>query len=153
MTVIETTPPETILELKRVFAAPKPLLFKVWTQPEHMVRWWGCADATNNEIQTDLRPGGAFSVRMELADGTVHRIWGEYREIDEPDRLVFTWSWKGETGFEGGDTLVTVTFEEVAGGTAVILRHENFTKVEDRDSHGEGWGASLDRLVDFLAGP
>ena len=95
MNVIDAASPETILELKRVFAAPKALLFKVWTQPEHMVRWWGCADATKNEIQTDLRPGGAFSVRMELADGTIHRIWGEYREIAEPDRLVLPASSRG----------------------------------------------------------
>lgn len=143
--------PQTTLLLTREFSAPKALLFKLWTQPEHIVRWWGCAETGEVDFTNDLRVGGAFTAVMKLGNGHTHRITGVYCKIEEPDRLVFTWAWDNTDGFHGSETLVTVTFKETSGGTELTLRHDFFDKVDDRDAHGEGWGASLDRLAGYAA--
>jgi uncharacterized protein YndB with AHSA1/START domain len=153
MNVINEAAQGETLVLTREFAAPRALLFKVWTQPEHIVRWWGCSevDGCQTKFTNNLRVGGEFSAEMSLGDGDVHRIWGVYCKIEEPERLVFTWSWENSRGFEGEETLVTLTFEETAGGTRLTLKHEKFATADDRDSHGDGWTASLDRLAELLA--
>lgn len=144
------TSTETLV-LTRVFNAPRALVFKLWTEPEHVARWWGCPQTGTVDFRNDLRPGGEFTAVMNLEGGATHRIWGTYREIVEPERLVFTWSWRGSEGFAGRDTLVTVTLAEKDGGTEVTLRHEAFAETEARDLHGQGWGSSLDRLEGLLA--
>lgn len=149
-TELET--PRTTLLLTRDFAAPRALVFKAWTQPEHIARWWGCTEATGGvRFKNDLRVGGEFAAEMTLGNGIVHKIWGVYCKIEEPSLLVFTWAWDNSEGFKGGETLVTVSLEETATGTRLTLRHESFASEDDCQSHGEGWGASLDRLGDVVA--
>ena len=79
--------PQTTLLLTRTFAAPRALLFKLWTQPEHIVRWWGCAETGEVDFTNDLRVGGEFSAVMQLANGHTHRITGVYCKIEAPERL------------------------------------------------------------------
>ncbi|MCF3628403.1 SRPBCC domain-containing protein [Thalassospiraceae bacterium LMO-SO8] len=143
--------PQTTLFLTRTFAAPRALLFKLWTQPEHIVRWWGCAETGSVDFTSDLRVGGEFTAVMQLANGHTHRITGVYCKIEEPARLVFTWAWENTDGFQGGETLVTVTFEEKDGQTELTLRHESFATEDACAAHGQGWGASLDRLGEIIA--
>ena len=143
--------PETTLLLTRVFDAPRALVFRLWTEPEHIARWWGCAQTEEVSFTSDLRVGGAFTAEMQLEGGDVHRIWGVYCKIEEPERLVFTWAWENTNGFSGQETLVTITLADLGGKTELTLRHESFEAAEDRDAHGEGWRASLDRLGDYLA--
>ncbi|MEQ9557605.1 MAG: SRPBCC domain-containing protein [Rhodospirillales bacterium] len=147
----ELDAPRTTLLLTRTFAAPRALLFKLWTQPEQIVRWWGCAEAGDVKFTNDLRVGGVFTAVMQLPGGHTHRITGVYCKIEAPERLVFTWAWENTDGFQGGETLVTVTFVDKDGQTELTLRHESFAQEDHRDAHGEGWGASLDRLADILA--
>lgn len=147
----ELDAPETTLLLTRVFDAPRALVFRLWTEPEHVVRWWGCAQTGEVAFDSNLRVGGGFSAEMRLTNGHTHRIWGVYCKIEEPERLVFTWAWDNTDGFQGGETLVTVTFKDLGGGrTELTLRHESFALAEHRDAHGQGWGASLDRLGEYL---
>ena len=143
-----TNPSTRELHITRSFAAPRALVFKAWTQPEHMVRWWGCSDKVDVRITNDLRVGGAFKAEMNLADGSLHVISGTYREIDAPDRLSFTWTWKNGDA-KGSDSLVTIDFEDEGSGTRMIFRHELFETVEECLSHGEGWTASFERLTDL----
>lgn len=127
------------------------MLFKVWAQPKHVARWWGCAEAEGNvSFKVDLRVVGEFSADMVLESGDRHRIWGAYQEIKEPERPIFTWSWENTNVFRGKDTLVTLTFEDHDGKTKMTLVQQLFDDPEARDPHGEGWGASLDRLAGYL---
>jgi uncharacterized protein YndB with AHSA1/START domain len=143
--------PQTTLLLTRVFDAPRALLFKLWTQPEHIVRWWGCAETGKVDFTNDLRVGGEFTAVMQLANGHTHRITGVYCKIEEPARLVFTWAWENTDGFQGGETLVSVSFADRDGKTELTLRHESFATDDACAAHGEGWGASLDRLAEIAA--
>jgi len=85
---------ERELVITRVFDAPRLLVFKAWTEPEHLVRWWGPRGFTTPSCKMDVRPGGAFRFHMRSPEGTDHWLRGAYREIVEPERLVFSWAWE-----------------------------------------------------------
>jgi uncharacterized protein YndB with AHSA1/START domain len=138
------------LVVTRRFAAPRALVFRMFTEPQHVVRWLGCAPESDVTFRNDLRVGGEFVSEGRMPDGTVNRVWGVYREISQPDRLVFTWSWEA-AGFKGADTLVTVALTEQDGGTDLTLRHEAFVDGDARDLHGQGWGMCLDKIAGLLA--
>lgn len=141
-----TKPSLNELVITREFNAPRALVFKAWTQPEHVARWWGCDYMEQNKFTNDLRVGGAFKSEMTLEGGALHVISGTYLEIDEPERLQFTWTWRNGPD-KGSDSLVTIVLEEKGDGTLMTFRHERFETVEECDSHREGWTASFDRLV------
>jgi uncharacterized protein YndB with AHSA1/START domain len=98
----------------------------------------------------DFRPGGEYRHAIRSADGTDYWMRGVYREIVEPDRIVFTFAWEEDASQPIGETLVTVTFEEHGGKTRLTFRQEPFDSAQQRDSHAEGWGECLDRLVAHL---
>ena len=104
--------------ITRVFDAPRELVFELWTDPKHLAQWFGPKDFTANIIENDVRSGGAYHFHMRGPNYDEH--WrGIYREVVTPERLVFTWGpWiRASTG----DTLVTVTFEDVGGKTRLTL--------------------------------
>jgi uncharacterized protein YndB with AHSA1/START domain len=75
---------------------------------------------------------------------------GVYREIVEPERLVFTYAWEDAEGKPGHETLVTVTFEELGGKTKLTVHHAVFESVSVCTEHQSGWTECLDRLVAYL---
>jgi uncharacterized protein YndB with AHSA1/START domain len=141
--------PELLVE--RVFDAPRRLVSKLWTQPEHAARWWGPQGFTTLLCQMDVRPGGAWRRRMRSPEGTVHVKRGVYREIVEPERLVFTYADEDADGQVGHETLVTVAFEEDGGKTKLTLHQAAFDTAAARDAHRGGWTSCLERFADYLA--
>jgi uncharacterized protein YndB with AHSA1/START domain len=144
-------PAERELRISRILDAPRALVFKAWTQPEHLARWWGPHGFTLPSCQLELRQGGRFACDMRSPEGTLHRVRGVYREIIPPERLVFTWAWLDESGSPGHETLVTVTFEEEGARTRLTLHQAIFESVTARDSHHHGWSESLERLAAHVA--
>src|SRR5207249_11050128 len=78
---------ERELVLTRVFDAPRRLVFKAWTEPERVVRWWGPQGFTMPSCTMDVRPGGAFRFCMRSPEGTDHWLRGVYRERSEERRV------------------------------------------------------------------
>jgi uncharacterized protein YndB with AHSA1/START domain len=142
---------ERELVINRVIDAPRSLVFKIWSQPEHLVRWWGPKGFTAPSCEMDLRPGGAWRACIRSPEGIEHRMQGSYREIVEPERVVFTFAWEDDEGKPGHQTLVTVTFAEQDGKTRLTFHQATFESVESRDSHHGGWSECFDRLEDYLA--
>jgi len=138
------------LLLTRVFDAPRRLVFKMWTQPEHLAHWWGPAGFTMIASETDVRPGGIWRRTMRGPDGGAFFRHGVYREVVEPERLVFTYVTDDITG-PGQETLVTVTFAEHGGKTRLTLHQAVFHSVAARDSHQRGWTGCLERFGVYLA--
>ncbi|WP_018238274.1 SRPBCC domain-containing protein [Ensifer sp. BR816] len=138
---------EIALTITRDLAAPRELAFEVWTTPAHLVRWWGPKDFTAPSIAADFREGGAWRSCIRSPEGQDYWAHGTYREIVPPSRIVFTFIWEEEDAI---NTLITVTFEEVAGGTRLTFHQAPFATVESRDSHAEGWGECIDRLVAYV---
>ena len=99
----------------------------------------------------DLRPGGAWRVASRHTDGSETAEQGVFREIVEPERLVFTHAWEDEEGRPGHETLVTVTFADQDGKTRLTFHQAAVHLVEIRDGHVEGWNESFDMLAEYLA--
>ena len=132
------------LRITRTIKADRQAVWNAWTQPEHMKHWSCPAPGGVIEVSTDLRVGGDFAIRM-VVEGDEYNAFGTYREVDAPRRLVYTWDWR-EEAHQVGETVVTVDFNEVDGGTEVVLVHDGFPAVEAKDGHDQGWVACLDLL-------
>jgi uncharacterized protein YndB with AHSA1/START domain len=136
------------LTLTRIFDAPRSLVFKVWTTPEHLARWWGPKDFTVPSVKADFREGGAWRSCIRSPEGRDYWARGTYREIAPPSRIVLTFTWEEEDAM---DTLITVTFEEVEAGTRLTFHQTPFTTIESRDGHMEGWSECIDRLEAYVS--
>lgn len=149
MTTQETRS-EITLNLTRTYSAPREEVFRAWTEPEALKRWFAPSDEFSTPIaEVDLRVGGAYRIGMKPPDQEdMFIVVGTYREVQPPERLVFTWSW--EEGMDVGETLVTVEFRDLGGSTEVVLTHELFPNEQARDKHNEGWSGCLKRLEKIL---
>ena len=142
---------ERELVVTRLIDAPRALVFRAWTQPEHIARWWGPQGFTTIGCDMDIRIGGRFRCGMRSPEGTDYWKVGVYREIVEPERLVFTFAWEDGEGKPSHQTLVTVTFAERGDKTELTLRQAVFETVEARNSHHRGWTSTLQRFAEYLA--
>ena len=151
-TTLITEPAERVLVITRVFDAPRELVFKAWTDPEHLVRWMGPRGFKSTVERSELRPGGGYRIHMLGPGGEDHWTQGIFREIVEPERLVMAGSWADAQGNPTSpETLLTLTFEEYEGKTRLSLHQAVFESVTSRDEHRGGWSSSLDRLAEYLA--
>ena len=91
-------PADRVLSITRTFAAPRELVFKVWTQPEHLARWWGPKGFSTPTCQMDARPGGDYRAVIRSPEGKDSVMRGSYREVVPPERLVMTFAWEDEEG-------------------------------------------------------
>jgi uncharacterized protein YndB with AHSA1/START domain len=138
------------LVLTRMIGAPRELVFKAWTDPDQVARWWGPKGFVTVGHDMDIRPGGAYRLTMRSPEGTDHRKRGVYREIVEPERIEFTFAWEEPDGQLGPETLITVTFEIVGTKTKLTLHQRVFENVEWRDSHRTGWTSCLERFAEYM---
>ena len=141
---------ERELVITRIFDVPRRLLFKMWTEPEHLVRWWGPRSFGTISSRMEVHPGGAWTRSMQASDGSVIRKHGVYREIVVHERLVFTYVTDDPEGNPGPETLVTVTFVDVGGKTRLTLHQAPFQVVATRDDHRRGWIGALERFAEYL---
>lgn len=154
--------------ISRTFAAPRALLWEVWTRPEHLMRWFGPRGFTAPIARLDLRSGGGFHFCLRNAENV--EMWGKwvFREVAPPERLVWVHSFSDA---QGGVTrhpmaptwplemLTVVTFTESAGRTTVRLEWTalNASATEQKtfdDSHGSmngGWTGTFEQLEAYLA--
>ena len=140
---------EATLHLTRTFAAPREKVFRAWTDPEELKKWWGPPGYGTPSAEVDLRVGGKYRLGMrKLPEGPVFYLAGTYREVRPPERLVYTWRWEAEP--ELGDTLVTVEFHDRGGSTEIVLTHELFPTEKARQEHERGWSGGLDNLAKLL---
>ncbi len=143
---------EHSLRLSRLVPAPADRAFAAWTDPTILKRWYAPAPASVGSVEVDVRKGGAWRVRMDAPDGAVYTCTGRYTEVDPPRRLVFTFDWIEDGPRMGIETVVTVTFEEVDGGTEVVVVHSGLPSPGEAEGHSSGWAACLDQLVEAAAG-
>jgi uncharacterized protein YndB with AHSA1/START domain len=139
------------LVITRVFDAPRRLVFKMWTEPEHLARWWGPRGFTTISAGIEVRPGGAWSRSMRAPDGSVIRKHGVYREIVVPERLVFTYVTDDPEGNPGPETLVSVTFTDLGASTRLTVCQAAFHSVAACDDHRGGWAGALERFAAYLS--
>lgn len=136
------------LEISRLMDAPPCLVFRMWSKPEHLVRWLGPKDFTATSERLEFHVGGRYLHFIYGPDGARYGMSGIFREIAEPERIVFTFTWDNTPDEE---TLVTVTLRAEGDGTRLTFRQEPFREAATRESHESGWDECLDRLVGYVA--
>jgi uncharacterized protein YndB with AHSA1/START domain len=147
--------PTLDLVLERNVDVPVELVWKAWTNPEHVKKWFAPAPWTITECEIDLRPGGQFYTVMKSPEGQEFPNMGCILEIVPNEKLVFTDSLapgfrpKAESFFTA-----LVTMEPTASGTkyTAVARHKDEAGREQHEAMGfhEGWGQTLDQLVALI---
>ncbi len=152
--------------ISRTFDAPHALVWKAWTEPERIAKWLGPKGAIIGVGKMDFRVGGTYHYSFHYAE---QDMWGKvyYREITEPDRLVYVNTFSDEQGCITrhplaptwpAELLTTVTFVERNGKTTVTVEWipinateaEIKTFDEGRNSMNQGWGGTFERLAEYL---
>ena len=156
MSVSHTANPP-VLNIERTFNAPRDLVFKAWTEPERLKRWFGPKDWTLPVCEVDLRPGGQWHYCMRGPNG--EESWGvaTYEEISPPERLIYVDQFtdaERKVNPEMPSMRVTVDFLEENGATRIRSRTE-FASREGLDTVlamgvVEGFGQTYDRLDAYL---
>jgi uncharacterized protein YndB with AHSA1/START domain len=150
------------LIIERIFQAPRAKVWKAWTDPEQMKRWWGPKDFTAPFVELDLRVGGKYLYCMRSPEGKDYWGTGIYREIVPLEKIVATDSFAddkgnvvpaakyGITGDWPLELTVTVTLEDQDNKTKMTLIHVGLPAGESRDLCREGWLQSFDKLAEIL---
>jgi uncharacterized protein YndB with AHSA1/START domain len=141
------------LLLEREFDAPRDLVFEVWSEPKHLANWWGPNGFSMPFCEVDFRVGCQYRICMRSPEGEDHWLRGEYKVIDQPQRLVFTWLRENADGSVWCDTLVEISFEGAAERTRFRMHQTGFGSAAHRDEHRGGWSECLNRLADYVSIP
>jgi len=155
----ETQSPESEREIviSRVLDAPRELAWRAMTDPNHVVRWWGPRGFTTTIEEMDLRPGGVWKHVKHGPDGTKYPNESVFREVVEPDRIVYAYGGRKEGG-PAVHFVATWTFDDLGGGKTRITIRQVFATVADRDRVVREFGAieggrqTLERLSEHLPG-
>lgn len=149
-------PAEREILVARVFDAPRAVVFKAWTEPAHIARWWGPDGFTTTTHEMNVTPGGVWRFIMHGPDGVDYQNRIVYQEVVPPERLEY----EQDGGHEAHDSArfhVTVTFDEEGGKTRLTLRMQ-FQSAAERDRVVREYGAlegahqTLARLEAHLEG-
>jgi uncharacterized protein YndB with AHSA1/START domain len=139
--------------LKRIIKAPRALVFKAWTDARHLVHWFGPDDFSVSGVELDLRQGGKWRIGIRSPEGDEYWMHGIYREIVEPERLVFTHIWEEGHTSPHHETLVTIKLSESGGATTLSFHKAVLKDVPEREAQTAGWSQCLGRLDTYLTGP
>jgi len=163
MAQIQVRPEEKVV-ITRIFDAPRGRVWRAWTEPDHLRRWWGPKGYTAPVARVDLRVGGEYFSCMRSPEGKDICGKGTFKEVTAPERLVVTDSFADEKGnivsaaYYGmnpdwpRELLITVALEEVGGKTRMTLTHSGLEGVseQDREDMRHGWEESFDKLAQYL---
>jgi uncharacterized protein YndB with AHSA1/START domain len=135
---------EREIQITRVFDAPRELVWKAWTEPERLARWWGKRGWSTplDSIAMDVRPGGVFRLNsISDADGSQLPLDAVYREVAEPERLVFARQ----------GAVASVTFTDLGDGrTEMTFRTALHASEQLRDRAAAGMASAFERLAEHL---
>ena len=148
MTTTATQP--VSLNVSRLIKAPRARVFAALTTPAEITKWLGCGPCKAVVAKMEVRAGGEFRFRMKADDGEFD-IFGVYREVNAPARLVFTWNYADcGPAQDGHETRVTIELSELDSGTRVEILHEGFATAEECDKHEHGWNVCLDSIATLV---
>ena len=146
-TAVVTLPTDTQILITREFAAPKHLVYRAYTEPDLVKRWWSGDRGQVTSIEIDLRVGGKWRYVMTACGGPEVGFHGEYREIVPDERIVSTEVYEGAPDAEAVDT---VTFAESDGKTKLTILVQHSCR-EHRDAHiNSGMEDGLQDALDLL---
>ena len=147
---LKSRPGDDPVIVEAVFAASPERLFRAWTDPEEIPHWFGRTPHSVKTASIDLTENGEWRFDFESEEGAVNAVHGIYLRIDPNRELVFSWMHE-MTGSDGNlemtpASTVTVTFDPLATGTRLTIRHEGTASESGRRGVGDGWSCAVASL-------
>lgn len=138
------------LAMKRVLPAPRSVVYQAFCDPSKLAKWWGPRGFTAPSLEVDPRVGASYRIEMQPPEGHSFYLAGEFREVNPPARLAYTFVWE-DPDPDDVETLVVLAFADLGEATQVALTHAPF-KTEARCAlHRDGWTDSFDRLERLIS--
>jgi uncharacterized protein YndB with AHSA1/START domain len=138
------------LRIERTLPAPRSLVYKSFTNPERMLRWFGPHGFTATTVELDVRVGGAWRGGMRGPDGVQRIACGVYREVVPNERLAFTYAWEDD-GKRGLETLCRVELRDEGRQTLMVFTQGPFETAESAAGHRGGWAEAFEKLAEAAA--
>ena len=139
------------LELRRVMPAAPPVVFGAVAEADQLAKWWGPRGFTIPSLTFEPRAGDRYRIEMQPPEGDPFYLSGEFREVDPPSRLAFTFAWE-DPDPDDAEYLAELSFRDLGGSTEVVLVQGPFRTEERRELHRGGWTDSFDKLEELVAG-
>lgn len=149
MTARAASATAAVVQVRRTLPAPPEDVFRAWTDPDLVSRWFKPRAGSSLGAEMDVRVGGSYRWGMKLL-GRAYYAVGEYVEVDPPRRLVFTFGWENAL-VRLSDSLVTVELAARGEATDVVITHERLDSRALRAIHGAGWRDLLARIGRLVA--
>ena len=137
------------LEMTRVLPAESTLVFKFFTDPNQLARWWGPEGFSTPNLQFDPRVGESFRIEMQPPESDAFHLTGEFREVDPPTHLAYTFRWE-EPDPDDVETLVDLSFRDLSESTEIVFTQGPFMTKARLELHRDGWTDGFDKLEKLL---
>jgi uncharacterized protein YndB with AHSA1/START domain len=136
---------ELRLDIQRVLPAPPSVVFAAFSDAPEVAKWWGPKGFTTPSLDFEPRVGESYRIEMQPPAGDRFHLIGEFREVDPPARLAYTFVWE-EPDPDDIENLVVLSFRDLGGSTAVALVQAPFKTQERWALHRDGWTDGFDKL-------
>jgi uncharacterized protein YndB with AHSA1/START domain len=143
-------PGELTLEMKRVLPAATSVVFGAFIDAKELAKWWGPAGFTTPSLEFDPRVGQSYRIEMQPPEGDPFYLAGEFREVDPPACLAYTFVYEAPHPDDVGN-LVELSFQDLGESTEVVLTQHPFKTKARRELHADGWTDSFDELEQFVS--
>jgi uncharacterized protein YndB with AHSA1/START domain len=138
------------LEIKRVLAAAPSAVFEAFSDSGELAKWWGPRGFSTPSLEFQPRVEESYRIEMQPPEGDTFHLIGEFREVDPPARLAYTFVWE-DPDPDDVETLVTLSFRDLGESTEVQLEQGPFKTEARRALHRDGWTDSFDKLERLIA--
>jgi len=141
---------ELTLEAKRVLPAAPAVVFRAFSAPNELAKWWGPEGFTAPSLEFDPRVGDSYRIEMQPPEGDPFYLIGEFREVEPPARLAYTFVWE-DPDPDDVETLVELSFRDLGESTEVVFTQGPFKTEARLALHRDGWGDSFDKLERLIS--
>jgi uncharacterized protein YndB with AHSA1/START domain len=138
-----------VLRLQRTLPANRVAVYSALSDPRELAKWWGPSGFTAPSVDFDPRVGGSYRIAMQPPDGDLFHVSGEFREVDPPARLAYTFRWEPPDP-DDRETVAELSLQDRGARTAVLLTQGEFATAERLGLHEDGWSDSFGRLEQLL---
>ena len=136
---------EQVLEMQRVLPAAPSVVFTAFSDPNELAKWWGPKGFTTPSLEFDPRVGENYRIEMQPPEGDHFYLTGEFREVDPPARLAYTFAWE-DPDPDDVENLVGLSFRDLGESTEVAFTQGPFKTEARRALHRDGWTDGFDKL-------
>jgi uncharacterized protein YndB with AHSA1/START domain len=143
---------ELTLEIVRALPVAPARVFAAFSDPNELAKWWGPEGFSVGSLDLDLRPGGTYRIEMQPPEGDPFYLGGEFREVDPPGRLAFTFVYE-DPDPDDVETLVELSFRDRGESTEIVFAQGPFKTEARRQLHRDGWTDSFDTLTQLVSQP